>query len=105
MQAGKLDQRVTIQRLVEGVDDYGQPINEWQDVGSYWAAVEPLQGREFVALQAAVSEITARVRMRWVPGIHATMRVIHGAVTYGISAVIHVKSARRELQLMCTALG
>ena len=105
MQAGKLDQRVTIQRLVEGVDDYGQPINEWEDVGSYWASVEPLRGREFIAMQAAVSELQTRIRLRWVAGIHSTMRVVHEGTLYGIGAVIHVESARRELQLMCTAVG
>jgi hypothetical protein len=29
------------------------------------------------------------------------MRVLHGQDVYGVQAVIHIKSARAELQLMC----
>lgn len=106
MKAGRLDQRVTIQRRTEEVDDWGQPLpSAWADHASVWAAVEPLSGREFIAAQAAMSETTARITMRWIPGIDSGMRVIHGADTYGIDTVIHLKSARRELQLMCKRMG
>ena len=106
MQAGKLDQRIVLQSLSGGVDPLGQPIpGEWADVATVWAAVEPLQGREFIAAQAAVSEVSARIRMRYRPGITPAMRVVHGADVYGIEAVIHVRSAKRELQLMCKAIG
>lgn len=82
-------------------DKYGQPIYEWVPHHVTWAAVEPLQGREYMAAMAVVAEVTLRIRLRYVPGIDSTMRVKHGADTYGIQSVIHVKSAQRELQLMC----
>jgi head-tail adaptor len=37
--------------------------------------------------------------------VTAAMRVVHGADAYDISSVIHVKSARAELQLMCRLMG
>ena len=105
MRAGDLDQRVTLQRREEGEDEAGQPYSGWVDVASYWAAVEPLRGREYLAAQAIATETTTRIRMRYVPGIDSAMRVQHGADTYGIDACIHVKSARQELQLMCKRVG
>lgn len=101
MRAGQLDQLVTLEQQTQSFDEYGQPVDAWEAVGTYWAAVEPLQGREYIAAQAAVSELSLRIRMRYVPGVVSTMRVRHGADTYGVQSVIHIKSARRELQLMC----
>lgn len=105
MKAGNLDQRIVIERLVKGVDPIGQPINAWEPVFSVWAAVEPLQGREYIAAQAVQSEVEARIRLRYRPGVTSAMRVIHGADTYSITSVIHVKSAKQELQIMCRANG
>ena len=45
MQAGKLDQRVTLWRLSGGVDDWGAPLpDELVAVGAVWASVQPLKG-------------------------------------------------------------
>ena len=77
MRAGTLDQRIELQELVEGFDDYGQPLNEWQTVLSAWAAVEPLQGREYLAAMQNQSETTIRVRLRYRPGVKSAMRVKH----------------------------
>ena len=105
MQAGTLDQRIELQELVEGFDDYGQPLSEWQTYLSAWAAVEPLTGREYLAAMQNQSETTIRVRLRYRPGIKSAMRVKHGAKLYGIQSVIDVKSTGRELVLMCKASG
>lgn len=105
MKAGALDQRIVIERLVEGYDELGQPINDWLPIVTTWAAVEPLVGREFIAAQAAVSEITARVRLRYRPGITAADRIVHDGTTYGITSVADVHSSRRELVLMVRAIG
>jgi SPP1 family predicted phage head-tail adaptor len=67
--------------------------------------VEPLVGREYLAAAALVSEVTARIRMRYRPGITAADRVIHDGKVYGITSVADVHSSRRELQLQCRAIG
>jgi len=105
MKAGQLDQRVTLQKPSTERDDYGQQINAWTTLGEAWAAVEPLQGREFLAAGAEQSEVTARIRMRWRSNIAANMRVLHGTDTYNIQTCIHVKSGRDELHLMVKRLA
>ena len=105
MKAGQLNQRVTLERLVEGQDAAGQPIESWAPLFTCWAAVEPLTGREYLAAQAAVSEVTAKIRMRFRPWMTAEDRVIHEGTTYGIESVIDVRSENRELVLMCKAVG
>lgn len=105
MKAGQLDQRVTVERFTATYDELGQPIETWAPLFSCWAAVEPLTGREYLAAAAAVSEVTAKIRMRFRPWMTSQDRVIHGGTVYQIESVIDVRSANRELVLMCKALG
>lgn len=105
MQAGRLDQRVTLERYTATEDDWGTPVEVWAAVGTYWAAVEPLAGREYIAAQAAQSEVTTRVRMRWHPGLTSRDRLVHEGTTYGIESVIDIRSQHRELVLLCKAVG
>lgn len=105
MRAGDLDQRVTVERFTSTEDELGQPIETWAPLFTCWAAVEPLTGREYLAAQAAVSEVTARIRMRFRPWMTAQDRVVHNGTTYGIESLIDVRSGNRELVLMCKAVA
>ena len=106
MKAGQLDQRVTVERLQGGVDELGQPLPDtWAPLFACWAEVSPLVGREYIAAQAAMSEVKLKIIMRYRPGITPADRVSHNGQVYGIEAVIDVHSSRRELHLMCKALA
>ena len=106
MRAGQLDQRVTVERLQGGFDELGQPLPDtWAPLFTCWAAVEPLVGREYIAAQAAMSEVKLKIIMRYRPGITPADRVNHNGQVYGIEAVIDVHSSRRELHLMCKAIA
>ena len=105
MRAGDLTERVTVERFTSTQDELGQPIEAWAPLFTCWAAVEPLTGREYLAAQAAVSEVTARIRMRFRPWMTAQDRVIHNGTTYGIESLVDVRSDHRELVLMCKAVG
>ena len=104
MKAGKLDQRVTLERQSRVLGPLGQPVNAWAPLTMVWAAVEPLVGREYLAAGAMQSQVTTRITMRYRPGITAQDRVIHDGKTYGIVSVIDVRSQGRELVLMCKAM-
>jgi SPP1 family predicted phage head-tail adaptor len=106
MKSGQLGQRISVERLQGGVDELGQPLPDtWAPLFTCWAAVEPLTGREYIAAQAAVSEVTAKIRMRFRPWMTAEDRVIHDGTIYNIVSLIDVRSANRELVLMCKALS
>ena len=101
MRAGRLDQRVTVEQLVTIGDSWGGTVEAWAPLMTVWAEVSPLVGREYLAAQAAQSEVTARVTMRYRRGITAQDRVIHNGTTYNIVSLIDVRSDHRELVLMC----
>lgn len=101
MRAGTLDQRVTLEQLVEGQDEAGQPFEDWLPVFDAWAAVEPLRGREVIRADAVANITDVLVKLRYRPGVLASMRIKHGSDTYSIATVINIKSANREVELLC----
>lgn len=102
MDAGRLDKRITIQSVAVTRNAIGEPIQSWADVATVWAAVEPVQGREFWEQQQVQSEVTTRIRIRYRAGITAAMRVVYGSRLLNIRSVIDPKERHDELQLMCS---
>lgn len=85
MRAGKLRHKVTIQAPGQTQDPVtGEMLAGWVDFASCWASVEPLSAREFIAAQAGQSEITARIVIRYRPGVLSTMRILHRGKVYNI---------------------
>lgn len=105
MRVGKLRHLVTIQQPVEASNEYGEPETSWLIYAQVQASIEPLQGREFLASAGVRSEVTTRIRMRYVEGVTTKMRVLFGDRAFDISAVINVDERGRELQLMVVDRG
>lgn len=99
--AGQLNKRIVIERPKGIQDDYGQMIVSWMPIHAVWAAVEPLQGREYWAAASTQAERTLRVRIRYLPGIDSALRVVCAGRVFAITAVIDPQEAHRELQLLC----
>lgn len=101
MEAGKLRHRVTIQSKAATRDTYGEEVIIWTTVATVWAAVEPLQGREYLEARQVTAEVSTRIIIRRRSGILPEMRAVYGSRIYDILAVIEVDEARREMELMC----
>jgi len=95
MRAGTLSERCVIQRKTQGTDSWGAPLPEaWQDYATVWANVRHLSGVESIKSGADVSVVKASIRIRWRQDITAGMRVLHGAQTFDVEAVLY--GQRRE---------
>ncbi len=101
MRAGTLDQRVTLEQRVEGQDAAGQPFEDWLPVFDAWAAVEPLRGKEVIRADAVANITDVLVKLRYRPGVTNAMRIRHGDDVYDIASVANIKSADREVELLC----
>jgi SPP1 family predicted phage head-tail adaptor len=58
--------------------------------------VEPLSARELIQAQAMQSEVSARITIRWLSGVKATMRIVHGSAIYRIHGVLGDRDSGRE---------
>ncbi|WP_237673527.1 phage head closure protein [Vreelandella profundi] len=99
MKAGRLRHRCTIERYADQQDpDTGAMIQNWQEVGKAWMAIEPLSVRGFIAANATQSEVTGQLVMRYRPSLQldSTMRVRKGSTIYNIEGVLPDKDSGRE---------
>lgn len=104
MQAGKLNRRVMLQKPVKTQSPVtGAVISGWVDVTELWASVVDLSARDFVAAQAAQSEVTTRITIRWREDVTDKYRIVHRGRIYNIHGVLEDdKSGREYLTLPCS---
>lgn len=101
MQIGKLRHRITLQKQVNTVNDYGAAVTTWKNVATVWADVRPLSGREYFSAQQVQSEVTTQIWLRYLDGIMPTMRVKFGKRTLEIVSVLNTQERNVSLRLMC----
>ena len=105
MRTGRLHQRIELLRDGEYQDASGAWASGWSTVGTFWAAVEPITGRERISADSVASVTDVRVIMRYRPGITAGDRIRHDGKDMNVVTVINRDSRNRELELLCKRLG
>lgn len=101
---GTLRQRVTLQQLpaAETFDSFGQPVQTYQTVGTYWAEVRPLAGQEAYVARQVKAEATHAVTLRYLGSsltINPTDRLICKGRTFGIVEIRNVEERNRRYEL------
>jgi SPP1 family predicted phage head-tail adaptor len=104
LNAGQLDQRITVQSPSASVDALGQRVETWTQVAVLWAKATPLRGREFFAAGAMQSEAAVKFTIRYRTGITGAMRVLWRGVPHALVAEpMDVNGQKVALELMCAA--
>lgn len=102
MKAGDLREVVTVLQREVTRDAMGGEITTWVEFAREYASVVDLNGREYFAAQQAQAEITTQVRMRYVAGVSALMRVEReGGDVLEVVSVVDVNGRQVELKLLC----
>ncbi len=106
MRAGLLRHLVTLEQRTDARDAYGEPLDAWTPYATVRAEIQPLNGREYFAAAAEASEVTTRIRIRYVTGLTTALRVrfhgLAGEKIYNIVSIIDPDERHRELVLMCS---
>lgn len=102
MRAGDLNQRIVIEQKQVTRDSMGGEVKTWVQYAAVWAQIQHLSGRELIAAKQAASEVTARITIRYLAGVDASMRVRHGGDVYAISAVVPTGRSRTGMNLECS---
>lgn len=105
IRAGQLSTAITIQRRAPGVDALGQPLAVWTDYAMVWANVRHLSGAEAIKSDTITSTVRASIRVRWLAGITAGMRVNASGVLYEILAVMPDMARREFTDLVCEVIA
>lgn len=107
--AGELRHRITIQSPSNIQNEYGEiEVNSdetWIDFATVRASITPISGKEFFAAETVNSEITHKIKIRYIKGIASNMRVKFGDRYFDItSPPINFQEKNTELQLLCKEL-
>jgi head-tail adaptor len=110
-QAGEFRDVIVIQRPVAVQDTFGQEDISYEvfeeDVR---ARITPLSGHEYIAARQVVADVTTRIKIRRIPGIEPSFRIVRTieddspptVETYDIAAVLpDPVSGLRYLTLLC----
>lgn len=98
MKAGRLRNRIIIQKQINRKDELGQLVNEWVEVCSVRAEIRDLTGKEYQNSQAEQSQTDCKILIRYRNDITPDMRVLCNGIYYDIKAVLEdVKRTRLEL--------
>ena len=92
---------VTFQSKSQAQDTFGQPLDDWADVFSARAKIEPLNGRELFAAQQVNAETTTRITIRYRAGVNASMRIQYAGVNYNIQSIIDLDMRHAWLIMLC----
>ena len=101
MRGGRLNKRITIQKLVDGQDAIGQPGQEWVDHKPLWASIKYLNGIQTIKANGEKNVAMASIRIRLRTDITPDMRVLYGTTIFSINAVLPDEEGDEYLDLAC----
>lgn len=109
LEAGKLRDRVNIQRRDNVRDSVTGAtsvvwINQWEKIP---AKIEDLSQRDLIAAQAMQSQVSARITIRYLPGLTSQHRIVDldGNIYTIEGPPIRDKDSRRETMTLSVSLG
>ena len=98
---GTLRFRVILESPARIAEDGGAASYSWSSLGSMFARIKPIAGREIVAADGTSARVTHEVTLRHRDPIDATMRFIDGTRVLEIRAVLDMEGRRRWLRCLC----
>jgi SPP1 family predicted phage head-tail adaptor len=101
--AGKLKDRITLQRRVSASNALGEESGTWSSLDELFAFVEPLRGREYFAAAAMQDTTDTRFVIRFRDDVTTQMRVMWRGKPYDITSAIDVEAKRKYLELLATS--
>lgn len=106
IRAGKMHQRVELVLPGTSRDSYGGTnAGGGASLGSVWAEVVALSGRDAVAAQSFSSIATHQVTIRWMPNVTAKCQVKLYHRTFQVEAVLNPDERTKVLHLLCVEVN
>ncbi len=92
---------MTVQLATETRNRLGETVQSWATYAERWASVQGLSSREVLLTGQQQTEITHRVRMRYLDGMTNSMRILWRGRVLEITSLLEHNN-RSEHELLCT---
>lgn len=101
MRAGTLGHLATIETYTQAVDSFGGTSGgAWATFSQAWIGIFPLNGTEKYVSGEKHATATHKIKMRFLSGVNAKMRIKARGRTFEIVSVINPGERDKELQLV-----
>jgi SPP1 family predicted phage head-tail adaptor len=90
MRSGRLQYRITLQRLTAAEDSFGAHIETWSDIATVWAEKIEVRGTESFVAQQLVAGIDTKFRIRYRKNLTPLNRLICDGRYYLINALLEI---------------
>ncbi len=105
MDIGRLNKRITIQSQSASYDAAGQQVDTWTTFATVWANIRHKSGTETIKADVLTSTVKASMRIRYLTGVNAGMRVVYQNTVYRIEAVLPHVEDKRYVDLVVEVLN
>lgn len=65
MRAGGMRHRLELQEPVSSIDSFGQEIDDWATLATFWARIRPIKGQELLNVKQQQAQLTHVVTFRF----------------------------------------
>lgn len=101
MNPGELKRRITIKSKQIAANEAGQLIARYVDYKHVWAAILPIQGKEYIEAQGANEKVTHVIMTRYIPQLKWDMQIAYKDKLFDIQSIINIDEDAHTLQIMC----
>lgn len=107
--AERLNKRVTLQTRTTGKDDYGQPIETYQNVvtdgdGALWAEVKDVSGKLFIGADQVERSVTTEITIRARDDLPTSLYVLYKGDRYEVQGE-PLGQDGRTMKLVCVKVS
>lgn len=100
--AGILNNKASLQRRTAGKDEYGQPLEQWEEYASVWCNAKLASGLEHAVAGTQVSIGRGSIRIRYRTDVTPADRAIVQGIIYNVAAVLPDVASREYTDLVVT---
>lgn len=80
MRAGNLRNKAIIQKVGTTTNEFGEvEEGEFETFKTVWCSITPVSGKESFLSNTDFSKTTHKIRIRYIPGVNASMRLLWGS--------------------------
>ena len=107
MRTGRYRTRLHIEEAAETRTSDGGITSGWASIGTTWAWVRGLRGRELFSAQQINPQTTHKITMHHRSGMNSGLRLLDktGARVFNIESVVNLDERNREIEMICTEVA
>lgn len=100
MRSGSLRNKIIFQLQTDTQDDFGQPIQSWNDILTTWASINPISGKESFLANQKYSTVSHKLKVRYSTLMSVKQRIKYGTRYFNIINILDFEERKKEVLIL-----